>query len=117
MTAFDTMFARGFRRLLATHGEPVTWMPMEGAAKDITALVTRQDIQPIDGLEGPLAPLIMLEALDNPRDADYGGIDPARTSPGRDEVRLAVKQGGPLEIKTVTKRIPSDGGVVRFEIR
>ena len=117
MTAFDTQFAGGaMRSLLALHGEEVIYMPRNLPPQTITVLVTRREIQMVDGLETILAPQVMLEALDDPDDADYGGIDPATVNSGGDKVRIAWAQGGELENRSVSKRIPSDGGVVRLEI-
>lgn len=115
-TSFDTQFAVGaFRSLLARFGEEVAYMPRTGAARTITAVITRREVQTVDGFEGILAPQVLLEALDDPTDETYGGIDPA-TAGTSDKVRMAWMQGGKLENRSVTRRIPSDGGVVRFEI-
>lgn len=117
MTAFDTQFASAFRSLLALHGELVTYQPRDGAGREITALVTRRELMPLDPLEGAIAPQVQLEALDDPDDLDYGGIDPAQVNTGGDRVELAWQQGGVVESRSVAKRIPSDGGVVRLEMR
>ena len=117
MTAFDTQFASGaMRSLLAHHGEEVVYLPRNQAPRTITALVNRREIQTVDGLETILAPQVTLEALDDPDDEDYGGIDPALANSGGDKVRIAWVQGGELENRSVSKRLPSDGGVVRLEI-
>jgi hypothetical protein len=116
-TAFDMQFAAAFRGMLATHGETVTYLPDEGRSREITALVTRRELQPMPPVRSGIAPLLMLEVLDDPEDEDYGGIDPARVKAGADKFRIAWEQGGKLEDRLVLRRIPSDGGVVRLEIR
>jgi hypothetical protein len=105
------------RSLLAHHGESVIYQPLHGAERTITALVTRRELMPLDPLEGAIAPQVQLEALDDPDDEDYGGIDPELVNTGGDRVRLAWQQNEEVESRSVVKRIPADGGVVRLEIR
>jgi hypothetical protein len=117
-TNFDLQFASGgMRSLLALHGEEVIYQPLHGAERVITALVTRRELMPLDPLEGAIAPQVQLESLDDHDDETYGGIDPELVDTGGDRIRLAWEQGGVLESRSVVKRIPSDGGVVRLEIR
>jgi hypothetical protein len=114
---FDTDFYDGFVALLTEHGETVTYRPANSLHREITALVQRQDVQAVDAVDGLAAPLLMVEALSDPDDEDYGGIDPANVDPGGDKIQFAARKGTAAKLWAIEEVLPTDGGVTRVRLR
>jgi len=114
---FQVDFYDAFVALLEEHGEQVIYRPLNGLHREITALVQRMEVADLDPVDGLQSPVLMVEALSDPDDEDYGGIDPDSVDDGGDYIELPDRRGLDANVRAVEKVLPTDGGVTRVRLR
>ena len=110
MSRFRSQFKRGPAvSLVRQFGETITYYPLGNGGRSIQAIVTRgQEV-----LNGIVAQLITCSVLD---DATLG-VSSSEIDDGRDQVGIALEQGGEVLRREITLLDDDSNGMVRFRVR
>lgn len=94
-------------------GEPATYYRRgTGAGRPIQVIVQR-DVEVVGGTGDQVVLAINVRALDHAT----LGILSTEIDDGRDEISLPVIDGGPVERRTIVRKIDTSNGMVRFMVR
>jgi hypothetical protein len=108
-------FATRFRRTAATalareFGEPALYYPLgSGSGRSISVIVERTE----EIGEGRVAQVVRCKAIDS----CSLGISATEINDGRDEIAVALTEGGSLERRQIAKMEDDSNGFVRFRVR
>jgi len=111
---FDTALIAVTPEFLARFGETVTYKPLAGGSRAITAVVNREGVGAVDGLphgQGPLVSIIVAN------DA-VTGISRAELDTAGDKVSLTWRTGGAVrDCIIVEPPLSEDAGMLELELR
>ena len=110
---FDTALAAATPEFLTMFGETVTYKPLAGGSRAITAVVNREGVGAVDGLphgQGPLVSVIVAN------DA-VTGISTADIDTGGDKVTVAWQIGETATDRRITDILSQDAGMLELELR
>lgn len=111
-TAFDIRYAaHTFARLLVEYGEKIAVHPTDEPSRTISAIVDRNQLQPLPGIERAPVNSIRIHVLDHA----VNGICRGAIDTGGYEVELAAIKGGPESRMRITKELDS-AGHTSFEV-
>jgi hypothetical protein len=108
-------FRKQFRRagvpsLLREFGEPALYYPLgTGSGRSISVIVERTE----EIVEGRVAQVVRCKAIDS----CSAGISATEINDGRDEIAIALTEGGSLERRQIAKMEDDSNGFVRFRVR
>lgn len=109
MNAFDDLYAAAaVPSQMAMQGEPVVYVPRDGAERPITLAIVDRSPPERTGPNGMVAYKIELTV---PNDL-ASGITSAELDTGGDQVRLALENGGDIQLRRITNRIQDSGGML-----
>ena len=113
----SSRFRNQFRRaggpsLVSQFGEDVTYYPLgsDGCGRAIKAIVERAE----EVLEtGAVAQMVMVRVVN---DATIG-ISATEINDGRDEIAIALTEGGTVQRRHIVRMTDDSNGMVRFRVR
>jgi hypothetical protein len=111
MSRFRSQFKRGPAvSLVRQFGESITYYPLGTGGRSISAIVRRgQEVGPT----GVVAQVIVCSVLDD----STLGISATEIDDARDQVLIALEQGGTAERREITLMDDDSNGMVRFRVR
>lgn len=114
MTRFRSQFQRaGSVSLLRGFGESIVYYPKGiGSGRPIEAMVERNVAIPSE-VDGQVTQAIVVRVLDSAT----SGISNDELDDQRDEILVALIQGGPRERRQVTRLIDDPNGLLRLQVR
>lgn len=112
--AFDTSLIAATPEFLTMFGETVTYKPLAGGSREITAVVNREGVGSVNGLPHGQGPLVTICVANNA----VTGISRAELDAGGDKVSLAWRTGGAArDCAIVEPPLSEDAGMLELELR
>lgn len=99
--------------MLADSGESVTYTPLGGTARTITAIIDRQEVSTINGSE-PQRQMVITVVVAN--DATLG-IASSAINLGGDTITLPVRYGNTATQRRIARIIDHDQGALTLELQ
>jgi len=110
---FDQALIDSTDDFLTTFGESVTYWPNGGGSREITAVVSRDRPDDLDGAPHGQAPRLTITVAND----DTKGISSSEVDTGGDKVALQVKIGESTQQRRITKILSQDAGMMKLELR
>ena len=112
-TELDQMLIDTTADLLEVFGETVTYKPRASGSRSITAIVSRERPEGLDGAPHGSAPLLTIEVAND----STTGISSDKVDTGGDIVEMAVRIGETAQDRPIKEIISQDAGMMRLELR
>lgn len=93
--------------------EKVEYHPRGGRPRVIAALVDRPPPQQIEGVPRGLAPAITIQVAND----HVKGISSAHLDTGGDQIKVALRHGGVLELRSISKLVEHGSAMLTIEVR
>jgi hypothetical protein len=93
--------------ILAPFSESVTYVPISGSERPITANVQREGLQPIEGTESATAHTFTIHVRNN----STTGIAASELNTGGDAISVSDYKGGTLVTRRIRRVIDTDEGM------
>lgn len=94
-------------------GDTVTYKPRGGGTRSISAVITRERPEGLDGAPHGHAPVVTIEVIND----STTGISSDEVDTGGDNVNLAVRLGDTPQDRPIVNIISTDAGMMRLELR
>ena len=111
-TRFARMFARtGAQFLVREFGDTVTYRPLGGAARVVSAIIEREEVRFVSVGEVPVQTITV-----SVKDDSVFGIATTEIDTGGDQIDLPLRVGETAVTRTITRVISTENGMVTFAV-
>jgi len=112
-TEFDDVLIATAAEFLERFGETVTYVPYGGDVREITAIVDREPLAPVPGIDSGHSDMLTVTVANS----SVSGISSDEIDTGKDKISLPVRYGEAAVQKRLPKIISQDAGMLILEVR
>lgn len=111
---FDDILADDAAAFISTFGEKrkLVYRPADGPPRSIKAIVRRNPIEGVPGLQQAQSKPFEIEVENN----EKTGIAAHKLNTGGDKIEIERVKKGPVELRSITRIIDQDAGMLTLEI-